>query len=148
MTALAGVALLSEGSTTTQGKYSKSIRLAVDYLLSRSRPNGLIGDPTRDDRYTYGHGYAMMFLSQILGEEEDEQRTLSEWLSEAPGWLVSSIIHMLLLIILGLVAATAAVDAQDSTVLNLVTITFLTLRVDQPFGIGQCQRGSFSRRNS
>ena len=74
MTALAGVALLSEGSTTTQGKYSKNIRLAVDYLLSRSRPNGLIGDPARDDRYTYGHGYSMLFLSQVLGEEEDESR--------------------------------------------------------------------------
>ncbi len=74
MTALAGTALLSEGSTTTQGKYAKNIRLAVDYLLSRSRPNGLIGDPTRDDRYTYGHGYSMLFLSQVLGEEEDESR--------------------------------------------------------------------------
>lgn len=74
MTALAGVALLAEGSTTTQGKYSKNIRLAVDYLLSRSRPNGLIGDPTRDDRYTYGHGYSMLFLSQVLGEEEDQAR--------------------------------------------------------------------------
>src|SRR6185295_17894955 len=30
MTALAGVALLSEGSTTTQGKYAKNVRLAVD----------------------------------------------------------------------------------------------------------------------
>ncbi len=58
MTALAGVALLAEGSTTTQGKYAKNIRLAVDYLLTRSRPNGLIGDPLRDDRYTYGHGYS------------------------------------------------------------------------------------------
>jgi hypothetical protein len=74
MTALAGVALLCEGSTTTQGKYSKNIRLAVDYLLSRSRANGLIGDPGRDDRYTYGHGYSMLFLSQVLGEEEDESR--------------------------------------------------------------------------
>jgi len=74
MTALAGVALLSEGSTTTQGKYSKNIRMAVDYLLSRSRANGLIGDPGRDDRYTYGHGYSMLFLSQVLGEEEDESR--------------------------------------------------------------------------
>src|SRR5262245_21935646 len=37
MTALAGVALLAEGSTTTQGKYSKNIRLAVDYLIARSR---------------------------------------------------------------------------------------------------------------
>jgi hypothetical protein len=74
MTALAGTALLCEGSTTTQGKYSKNIRMAVDYLLSRSRSNGLIGDPTRDDRYTYGHGYSMLFLSQVLGEEEDESR--------------------------------------------------------------------------
>ena len=49
MTALAGLALLSEGSTTTQGKYAKNIRMAVDYLTSRSNPNGLIGDPRRDD---------------------------------------------------------------------------------------------------
>ena len=39
---------------------------------SISRSNGLIGDPTRDDRYTYGHGFSMLFLSQVLGEEEDE----------------------------------------------------------------------------
>ncbi len=74
MTALAAMALLAEGSTTTQGKYSRNIRMAVDYLVSRSRPNGLIGDPSRDDRYTYGHGYSMLFLSQVLGEEEDASR--------------------------------------------------------------------------
>ena len=74
MTALAGVALLQEGSTTTQGKYAPNIRRAVDYLCNHSRSNGLIGDPTRDDRYTYGHGYSMLFLSQVLGEEEDEAR--------------------------------------------------------------------------
>jgi hypothetical protein len=74
MTALAGVALLQEGSTTTQGKYAPNIRRAVDYLCNHSRSNGLIGDPTKDDRYTYGHGYSMLFLSQVLGEEEDEAR--------------------------------------------------------------------------
>ena len=74
MTALAGIALLSQGSTTTQGKYAPNIRRAVDYLVARSRGNGLIGDPTRDDRYTYGHGFAMLFLSQVLGEEEDAER--------------------------------------------------------------------------
>jgi len=57
MTAMAGLALLAEGSTTTQGKYAPSIRAAVNYLLDRSRPNGLIGDPLQDDRYTYGHGF-------------------------------------------------------------------------------------------
>ena len=75
MTAMAGIALLCEGSTTTQGKYAANIRRAVDYLVSRSRPNGLIGDPhATDDRYTYGHGFSMLFLSQVLGEEEDVER--------------------------------------------------------------------------
>jgi len=84
MTALAGMALLAEGSTTTQGKYAPNIRRAVDYLVSRSRPNGLIGE-ARDDRYTYGHGYSMLFLSQVLGEEEDLDRreTLIEVLTKA-----------------------------------------------------------------
>jgi len=74
MTAMAGIALLCEGSTTTQGKYAANLRRAVDYLLSQSQPNGLIGDPHQDDRYTYGHGFSMLFLSQILGEEEDLDR--------------------------------------------------------------------------
>jgi len=74
MTALAGLAMLSEGSTPTQGRYASNIRRAVDYLVRQSRPNGLIGDPRRDDRYTYGHGFAMLFLSQVLGEEEDIDR--------------------------------------------------------------------------
>jgi hypothetical protein len=74
MTALAGTAMLMEGSTTTQGRYAEPIRQAVDYLVSRSRVNGLIGDPKTDDRYTYGHGFSMLFLSQVLGEEEDERR--------------------------------------------------------------------------
>lgn len=73
MTALVGTAMLAEGSTTTSGRYSKEIRLAVDYLLSMSRPNGLIGF-REDYHYTYGHGFSMLFLSQVYGEEEDEQR--------------------------------------------------------------------------
>ncbi len=74
MTSLAGVAFLAEGSTTTQGKYAATIRNTVDFLLDNARPNGLIGDPIHDDRYTYGHGFAMLFLSQVLGEEEDADR--------------------------------------------------------------------------
>jgi hypothetical protein len=75
MTALAGVALLCEGSTTTQGKYARNISKAVQYLVSHSRRNGLIGDPmTLDPHYTYGHGFSMLFLSQVLGEEEDVER--------------------------------------------------------------------------
>lgn len=74
MTALGGTALICSGSTTTQGPYARHIRRAVDYLTTKSRPNGLIGDPQSDNRYTYGHGFSMLFLSQVLGEEEDEDR--------------------------------------------------------------------------
>lgn len=76
MTALAGTALIASGSTTTQGPYAKNIRRTVDYLMSKCRENGLIGDPLTDNRYTYGHGFSMLFLSQVLGEEEDEDRRL------------------------------------------------------------------------
>jgi hypothetical protein len=74
MSALAGIALICSGTTTTQGPFAKNIRNTVNYLLTKTRKNGLIGDPKRDDRYTYGHGFAMLFLSQVLGEEEDVDR--------------------------------------------------------------------------
>ena len=92
VTALAATALICSGSTTTQGPYSKQIRLAVDYLLSKSRSNGLIGDPKRDQRYTYGHGFSMLFLSQVLGEEEDIDRRneLVEALNRAVKFSVSA----------------------------------------------------------
>jgi squalene cyclase len=67
--ALAGTALLCSGSTATQGPYAKQIGRTTDFLLSKCRDNGLIGDPITDSRYTYGHGFSMLFLSQVLGEE-------------------------------------------------------------------------------
>jgi hypothetical protein len=73
MTALSGNALLCEGSTTTRGKYAKNISAAVDYLLEMSQDNGLIGYKN-DYHYMYGHGFSMLFLSQIFGEEEDLRR--------------------------------------------------------------------------
>ena len=73
MTALAGNALLCEGSTATRGKYAKNIQQAVSFLLEMSHPNGLIG-AEQDYHYTYGHGFSMLFLSQVFGEEEDADR--------------------------------------------------------------------------
>jgi hypothetical protein len=73
MTAMAGMAMLCEGSTTTRGKYAPNIRLAVDYLIDVAQPNGLIGYH-EDYHYTYGHGFSMLFLSQIIGEEENAER--------------------------------------------------------------------------
>ncbi len=75
ITALAGMALLAEGSTITQGKYARNIESAVDFLLSRvNRKTGLIGrpdDPREMNQYMYGHGFATMFLASVYGEEPD-----------------------------------------------------------------------------
>lgn len=85
LAALAGTALICSGSTTTQGPYAKQIARCTDFLISKCRPNGLIGDPHSDTRYTYGHGFAMLMLSQVLGEEgyEDRRRELIDVLNRA-----------------------------------------------------------------
>jgi hypothetical protein len=77
MTALGGMALLMEGSTMREGKYADNIRRAVDWLVERSQRNGLIGNPnnpTEAGRYMYGHGFSMLFLASVYGEEEDGER--------------------------------------------------------------------------
>jgi hypothetical protein len=88
MTAMAGMSMLMEGSTIREGKYRENIRKAVDYLMSRAQPNGQIGNPNTPGeagRYMYGHGFALMFLSCVYGEEEegDRRRKLSEILTKA-----------------------------------------------------------------
>ncbi len=77
MTALAGMAMLMEGSTLREGKYSDNIVKAVNWFMQRSQPNGLLGNPnnpTESSRYTYGHGFGLLFLASVYGEEEDMER--------------------------------------------------------------------------
>jgi hypothetical protein len=77
MTALAGMAMLCEGSTIREGKYRDYIRRAANWLMDRAQPNGLIGVPTsmaEGGRYMYGHGFGMLFLSCVVGEEENSRR--------------------------------------------------------------------------
>lgn len=77
MTALAGTALLMEGSTMRDGKYAVNIRRSVDWLLDRTQPNGLIGNPNAPvdrERYMYGHGFGLLFLASCYGEEDDMER--------------------------------------------------------------------------
>src|SRR6476620_9484079 len=44
MTGLAGMAMLMEGSTMPEGKYSQNIKRAVEWFMKRSQPNGLLGN--------------------------------------------------------------------------------------------------------
>jgi hypothetical protein len=77
ITGLCGMALLMEGSTLREGKYTENIRKGVDWFLDRSQRNGLLGNPqngTESARYMYGHGFGLLFLSTVYGEEEDGDR--------------------------------------------------------------------------
>ena len=77
MTGLAGMAMLMEGSTMREGKYSQNIKRAVEWFMKRSQPNGLLGNPnnpTEASRYMYGHGFGLLFLASVYGEEDDDKR--------------------------------------------------------------------------
>jgi len=77
MTAVAGMAFLTEGSTMREGKYRDNIRRAASWLMERAQPNGLIGvpsSPSEGGRYMYGHGFSVLFLASVVGEEDNAKK--------------------------------------------------------------------------
>lgn len=74
MTSLCGLALLSSGSTPTQGPYARNISAALTFVLKSARRDGLIAQLEEESHCMHGHGFAMLFLAQCLGVEEDPQR--------------------------------------------------------------------------
>lgn len=75
MTALAGMALLSSGSTPTRGPHWRAVRSATDYLLGKADPDtGLIAAADEDAVPMFGHGFATLFLASVHGMEEDDRR--------------------------------------------------------------------------
>ena len=88
MTGLAGMAMLMEGSTVRDGRYADKIRKAADWFIARSQRNGLLGNPANANeggRYMYGHGFGLLFLSCVYGEEEDaaKRKQLEDVLTRA-----------------------------------------------------------------
>jgi serine/threonine protein kinase len=77
ITALAGMALMMEGSTDGDGKNAGAISKAVDWLIERGQPDGLLGGrkwPGGEQRYMFGHGNALLFLATVYAQEEDGER--------------------------------------------------------------------------
>ena len=68
VTSLAGIAFMCSGSTPFSGPYSKNISACADFVLRNVRDTGYIArtDGTGFSNM-YGHGYAMLFLSQVCG---------------------------------------------------------------------------------
>ena len=69
MTSLSGLAFLSSGSTPETGRYAKSVRKAMLYVmrLGEANKDGLIAGPGGEGRSMYGHGFSMLFLAQCYG---------------------------------------------------------------------------------
>ena len=70
------MAMLMEGSTPNEGTYAENVRKAVEWLLACGQPNGLIDDRQFLDQriYMFSHGYAMLFLASVYGQEENGER--------------------------------------------------------------------------
>ncbi|MCB9850436.1 MAG: terpene cyclase/mutase family protein [Phycisphaerales bacterium] len=75
MSALAGLAFLANGSTTTQGPYAPNVDRVTEFLLSCRTPSGLIARMDEaEGRPMYGHGFSMLFLAEVYGMTEDTDR--------------------------------------------------------------------------
>ena len=65
---LAGLALMCGGFAPGMGPYGKAIDMATEYVLSHVRNTGYIAHTNQGARENmYGHGFAMLFLSQAYG---------------------------------------------------------------------------------
>jgi hypothetical protein len=64
---LAGMAMMSGGSTPGRGPYGAQINRCIDYLLSNTQPSGFIAGPDASRGPMYGHGFATMFSAECYG---------------------------------------------------------------------------------
>ncbi len=71
MTSMAGLALLASGSTPTRGPYAPVIQKALHFVLRNVHSSGLLATQPPEPSPMYGHGFAMLFLAEVFGMEED-----------------------------------------------------------------------------
>lgn len=74
MTSLCGLALLAGGSTPTHGAHAANVSSALTFILKSARRDGLIAQLEEESHCMHGHGFAMLFLAECYGMEEDTRR--------------------------------------------------------------------------
>ncbi len=70
VTSLAGLSFLGAGYGYDRGTYGPCVRRCVDYLVQTARTSwhpGFVAR-AREDHAMHGHGYAILFLTQVYGE--------------------------------------------------------------------------------
>lgn len=85
VTALAGMAFLSNGSTPGRGQFGKNVAGCVDFIRNHVNPQGFV---THMDSRMYSHAFATLFLAEVYGMAP-QQDTLNA-LKRAVKLIVSS----------------------------------------------------------
>ena len=84
-TGLCGLVLMQSGSTPHEGPYADHLMRATTYLMNTAQDDGFIAAGEGGGRSMYGHGMAMLFLSQVYGMLHDTglQQRLRDVLTRA-----------------------------------------------------------------
>lgn len=89
-TAMAGLAFLAGGHVPGRSKYTPQIRKCVDYLVKCTSKTGYINEGAirgQGGSGMHGHGYALLFLSQVYGMQDgltaDEIEKLKDVITRA-----------------------------------------------------------------
>jgi hypothetical protein len=82
---LAGLAMMCSGSPPGQGPFGRHIDRAVKFISSSVQESGYISAPGFGQDNMYGHGFAMLFLSEAYGmaDRSDIDSTVGEKLRKA-----------------------------------------------------------------
>lgn len=82
LVSMGALAFLSAGHTPGRGKYGKEIDRSLEYVISRSKPSGLLNssDAQRD---MYNHGLATFVLGQFHGMGTSKDRRMNRVLGSA-----------------------------------------------------------------
>ena len=66
MSALAGLAFMSDGNMPGRGKYGENVSRALDYVLKSAQPTGLL-EYALPHHAMYSHAFATLFLAEAWG---------------------------------------------------------------------------------
>lgn len=64
---LGGLAFMSEGSTPGIGRFGKQVDACCDFLVKSTSPSGYIARSANEVGNMYGHGFAMLCMTQAYG---------------------------------------------------------------------------------
>lgn len=70
LVAMGALAYMSAGHTPGRGRYGKSLERALDYVLKKQKPSGLLNE-SHSQRDMYNHGLATFVLGQAQGMSSD-----------------------------------------------------------------------------